>query len=87
MCQFLPRLFDLCFLLEDLLIRHADPAHQGLARVDEGRRVLLDVCLRGALAAGRVLGDVKVGGDAGQQLVVRDPGAGGSGVKMLLYRL
>ena len=41
--QFLPGLLDPGLLLEDFLIRDADLTHQRLARVDEGRWVLLDI--------------------------------------------
>ena len=83
--QFLPGLLDPRLLLEDFLIRDADLAHQRLARVDEGRRVLLDIGSGRGLAAGWVLGDVEMGGDARQQLVVSNPGTCGPGnIKILV---
>ena len=86
--QFLPGLLDPRLLLEDFLIRDADLAHQRLARIDEGRWVLLDVGSGRGLAAGRVLGDVEMGGDARQQLVVSNPGTCGPGnIKMLDSRV
>ena len=59
-------------LTPDFLLGDGDCAHQGLGRVDVGGGVLLYEALTGGLARGGVLGDVEVGGDAGQHHVVRD---------------
>ena len=83
--QFLPGLLDPGLLGRDLGLGHGHLAHQRLARVDEGRGVLVDGGEGGGLAAGRVLRDVEVGGDARQQLVVRDAGTRGPGYNKISY--
>ena len=59
-----------------LILGDGDCAHQRLGRIDVGGRVLLYEVRAGGLTRGRVFRDVEVGGDTGQQHVVRYTGPG-----------
>merc|ERR1719347_179604 len=68
----LPGLDDPLLLLLGVIRTHLNFVHERLCRVSESCRVLLQGFLGGLLPLGSLLGEVKVGGDAGQQHPVRN---------------